>query len=171
MLVVGVDPGVTGALAVLPVTPGCSPADVVVYDIPTVQVKIANSFRPRVDLHGLWVLMQGLAALGPDLVILEDVERGGVRAGNAGGVALGKAAGILEACITALSLPVHLVPPATWKRALRLTSDKGATRREASRLLPGAAWQWSKVKDHNRAEAALLAWYGAVKVLGGASCQ
>lgn len=159
---IGIDPGRTGAISVV----HDAPLRVCVHDIPTVNVKVGGKVRVRMDFHRTWELLQGLAFEGPALVLLEDIERGGVRPGQSGGVVFGKIAGALEAFCVALGLPIHLVPPATWKRELRLTSDKDETRLAASRLFPGFAHLWPLVKHDGRAEAALLAWYGITKVLG-----
>jgi crossover junction endodeoxyribonuclease RuvC len=58
-------------------------------------------------------------------------------------------------------VPTEYVSPQKWKRHFGLTSDKDESRRAASRLLPKSAHLWARVKDDGRAEAALLAIYGA----------
>lgn len=101
---------------------------------------------------------------------MEDIERGGVRPHQSGGVSFGKVAGALEAYAIALALPLHMVPPATWKRTLRLNADKDHTRLAASRLFPAFAHLWARAKDDGRAEAVLLAHYGVTHVLGAKPC-
>ena len=54
-----------------------------------------------------------------------------------------------------------LVPPQVWKRRFNLTSDKDASRARASELLPAHAHLWPLKEHDGRAEAALLALYGA----------
>ena len=53
-----------------------------------------------------------------------------------------------------------------WKRALGVQKSKDAARARASQLLPAAAAQWGLRKHDGRAEAALLALYGARQLHG-----
>jgi hypothetical protein len=65
-------------------------------------------------------------------------------------------------------VPLHLVTPGKWKKHFQLTSDKEQSRELAIRLFPGSAFQFNRKKHHGRAEAALLARYGA-ETIGGAA--
>ena len=56
--------------------------------------------------------------------------------------------------------------PRRWKRALHVPKAKDAARARASQLLPEAAHQWRLRKHDGRAEAALLALYGARQLTG-----
>jgi hypothetical protein len=71
----------------------------------------------------------------------------------------GKVCGQLEGILACLEIPYTLIAPATWKRAMGLTSDKDATRQIASRLLPHLSHLWPLKKDHDKAEAMLLAYH------------
>ena len=73
----------------------------------------------------------------------------------------GKAYGLILGIIAALKIPLTNVPAATWKRALAVPSDKDGARARASQLLPHLADCWKAKGAHGRAEAALLALYGA----------
>jgi hypothetical protein len=55
------------------------------------------------------------------------------------------------------------VDPSAWKKTMHLSTDKNASRALASQYFPDAADQWSRVRDDGRAEAALIAYYGARK--------
>jgi len=58
------------------------------------------------------------------------------------------------------------VLPAKWKRAMGLSSDKELSRIVADAVFPGGGERfWMRKGDDGKAEAALLAWYGA-KVWG-----
>ncbi|MCA3380187.1 MAG: hypothetical protein ING08_08080 [Roseomonas sp.] len=65
--------------------------------------------------------------------------------------------------LSALKVPSTLVAPSKWKPAVGLPtgSDKDASRARASQIWPGAADSFQRKKDDGRAEAALLALYGA----------
>jgi crossover junction endodeoxyribonuclease RuvC len=57
-----------------------------------------------------------------------------------------------------LGLAHTRVCPHVWKHRLGLNSDKEQTRFRAMQLFPGADLR--RKKDHSRAEALLLEWYG-----------
>jgi crossover junction endodeoxyribonuclease RuvC len=60
-----------------------------------------------------------------------------------------------------LGLPVELVVPQTWKAHYSLRgSDKELSRLRCLKLWPDTARHLTRKKDHNRAEAILLARYG-----------
>lgn len=51
------------------------------------------------------------------------------------------------------------VTPQKWKKSLRLDSDKNKSLVLARRLFPYRTYAIEKKKDHNKAEAALIAYY------------
>lgn len=171
MYVLGIDPGVTGALAIVRYTPGHVPT-VDVHDFPKITLTVSRRARERLDNHKLWSLMQVLSAIGPDLAVLEDIESGGQRPNQRGGVTLGACFGAPYMAIVACGLPLHLTLPRDWKTALKVPAGRtdreksDAARTAATRIFPANSHLWPLVKHHNRAEAALLAWYGITKVLG-----
>ena len=62
----------------------------------------------------------------------------------------------------ALGLPLERVRPSAWKMAMGLRGKpKAASRGMATELFPDFADQFRRVKDDGRAEAALIARYGA----------
>jgi len=142
--IMGIDPGISGALALL-----IGDQLEAVLDMPTIMVR----GRARVTAAGV---TNAIVDLNPDLVAIEEV---GVmpRQGIASGFSFGYGAGILEGVCAALSRPVHLVRPNVWKREAGVPADKGAARQMASRLWPDQASLFARVKDDGRAEAALLA--------------
>ncbi len=149
--IMGVDPGLTGAVAFY--FPG---ADVVsVRDMPVA----AGS----VDGASLTAIIQQMA---PEVAIVELV---GAMPGQ--GVSstfkFGCGFGIVQGVITARGVPMHLVAASRWKRALGLDADKEKARALALRLWPARAELFARKKDHGRAEAALLARYGAERIVGG----
>jgi crossover junction endodeoxyribonuclease RuvC len=89
--------------------------------------------------------------------------------GVSGVFAFGKAYGIILGVIAGHSIPLTLVPPVRWKRQMGVTKSKDGCRARASQLLPAAAHQWPLRKHDGRAEAALIALYGARQLQGPAS--
>jgi crossover junction endodeoxyribonuclease RuvC len=152
--ILGVDPGITGAIAFyFPETSG----RVVALDLPIADGEIS---APLVaDL---------IRTYAPSLAIIERVSampgQGVVSMFN-----FGRAYGDVRGVIGALSIPVHFATPQKWKRHFRLSSDKEEARALALRLFPSCADHFKRKKDHGRAEAALIARYGAetLHLIGG----
>lgn len=142
MRILGIDPGArSGAYAVITET------GVIVGDLPTVEdgVNAAELFRIIRDIK-------------PDAAILERVN-----AMPAQGVrsvwVFGQAYGCIKAVLSCAGVSTELVTPAKWKGHYRLgAKDKNAARSLAIQLFPSVSGL-SRVKDHNRAEALLLARY------------
>lgn len=156
VILYGLDPGVTGAIAVLV---NGELRDV--RDLP-VRIEGGGTVKRRVDAAGLAAIVrEWRSQYGPDSETAM-IERVGAMPGQ--GVAsvfsLGHTAGAVEGTLLALGCPVEFVAPAAWKRAAGLGRDKADSRARASLVYPAQAGFWTRAKDHGRAEAALLARYG-----------
>lgn len=69
--------------------------------------------------------------------------------------------GVLVGLIRAQFIPLNEVAPVTWKRAMKVTADKEVSRQAASLRWPTECGRWRFKKDHGRAEACLIAAWGA----------
>ena len=148
--VVGIDPGLSGAIAHM------YDGVIITADMPIFEVIKAKKKQREVDAVQLSTI---IANFNPAMIVLEKVHampgQGVTSMFN-----FGRAFGAVEGVVGALRIPITHVTPQRWKSALRLSSDKGMSRRLATQLFPASADQWTRVKDDGRAEAALLAWYG-----------
>ena len=148
--VVGIDPGLSGAIAHM------YDGVIITADMPIFEVIKAKKKQREVDTVQLATI---IANFNPAMIVLEKVHampgQGVTSMFN-----FGRAFGAVEGVVGALRIPITHVTPQRWKSALRLSSDKGESRRRATQLFPASADQWTRVKDDGRAEAALLAWYG-----------
>jgi crossover junction endodeoxyribonuclease RuvC len=151
-LYLGVDPGLSGAVAAVDARGHVH----LLEDLPTV-TRGNGRVKRELDAAGLAHLLRPIAA---DIKVAV-VEQVGSMPGQ--GVAsvfsLGHSAGVIVGVISALQVPLQLVTPATWKKAMGLGRDKAMSRTVASRMYPST--NLSRVKDHGLAEALLLARYGA----------
>jgi crossover junction endodeoxyribonuclease RuvC len=149
--VLGIDPGFGGALAWLDLG-----GDLHVEDMPTLAVERNGKTKRDLDLAALVELVEQHR---PAFAV---VERVGAMPGQ--GVssmfAFGRGFGSILGVLAALRVPVELVTPATWKRALSVPAGKDGARLRASQLLPAHGGHWRHAKDDGRAEASMLAWYG-----------
>jgi crossover junction endodeoxyribonuclease RuvC len=158
-MILGVDPGLYGAIALY--WPG---QDVLyVHDVPTHSLTVNGKVRHRLDKAGLAVIVR-TAALAAKLAVIEDVHSMPAQ-GVASSFSFGAVTGAIQQCVVDNEIAFRLVAPAVWKRRFGLTADKDAARARASELMPKHAHWWARKKDDGRAEAALLAYYGALYLL------
>src|SRR6202167_5265269 len=93
-----------------------------------------------------------IAQMKPDLAIVELVASQPGQ-GVASVFKFGCGSGMVRGVIAASGVPLHLVTPAKWKRALGLDSDKERSRALALRLWPTRSDLFSRKRDHGRSEA------------------
>lgn len=153
MIVVGVDPGLSGAVA-LYATGGSL---LWVNDMPTFSLSRSGKSKREIDTAAL------ARMIGHQEVAHAFIEQAGSRPGqNVSGVfASGKNYGIVIGILAALHVPTTFVHPRVWKKGLGVPADKDGARSRASQLLPAHAALWARVKDDGRAEASLIALFGA----------
>ncbi|CAB4124946.1 hypothetical protein UFOVP62_45 [uncultured Caudovirales phage] len=159
MRVMGIDPGVSGAMAIIHRAADGALRVESVQDLPTLtELTTSGKARRRVDPVGLAAMVQ---AAGPcDRVIVERLVAGpGVASITA--FSMGASAACIGAVFALAHVTIRLVSPNAWKRGLGAPADKEASRRFACELF-GEDANWKRVKDHNRAEAALIAAFGAM---------
>lgn len=163
MKIMGIDPGYDGAIAIL--ASRDDGFDISVWDLPTYALMVNKKHKRRLDLYAIATWMD-LWSAGVDKVVIENPNalpgQGITSAFNFGGACLA-----LQMAVAAQGLSVRLVPPAVWKHALHLphgekTDKKDASRRLAVHLYPKTSPLLTRKKDHNRAEAILLAHYGTL---------
>lgn len=158
MIVLGIDPGLSGALAAVDTK---APTLLAVHDMPVHKAKRGGKVRRTLDLPELVRIVSLISdAFGAEIAAIEDVHtmpgQGVVSSGQ-----LMEAFGAAKGIAVAVGYRLHLARPSQWKAALGLTSDKALSRRKASLLFPDSARFFARVKDDGRAEAALIAMYGA----------
>lgn len=149
----GIDPGLTGAIAIL------ADGDVdSLIDMPTLQV---GTFR-EVDASLLAAYLRGARQRHAGAYFSACLERVGARPGDGGtsafrfGEGFGKVKSVLEVLAIHYVMPV----PAQWKRYYGLIGkEKDESRLLALTRFPSTAHYLQRKKDHGRAEAALLALY------------
>lgn len=144
---IGIDPGLSGAIAVL-----WADGNLDIMDTPTAVVK--NTRRDYL-VNDMAVLAAGLDGS----VAAIEAARGMPRQSSATTFKQGYGCGLWQGILAARDIPYDVVDPQRWKRALGLPvgADKGASRVLASRLFPAAAGMLTRTKDDGRAEALLLA--------------
>jgi crossover junction endodeoxyribonuclease RuvC len=87
--------------------------------------------------------------------------------GPTGAFAFGRSRGVVEGVLAAAGVPVAFLTPPTWKRAVGIppgtSGGKDASRSEAIRRWPDKAALFARVKDDGKAEAALIGVAGLLR--------
>jgi len=151
----GIDPGLSGAIALY--DPRAQTATV--EDMPTLTVKVGTKKRRQVDIDALarWADIHGSSVIKATIENVHTMPGQGVASSGAFMRAFGNA----EMAFASAFVSREYVSPQKWKKHFGLTSNKDESRRAATRLLPRCAHLWARAKDDGRAEAVLLAIYGA----------
>ena len=143
--IVGIDPGVTGGLAVI-------------HEGRLAGVEPMPVHNSRAD--GM-AIDEMLGEWEPDCVYLEDTQPM-PKNGSIASFSLGLNTGIVIGAVTANAFRLVRVKPQLWKKRMGLTGkDKNASRGLARELFPEFADRFKLVKSDGLAEAALIARYGA----------
>jgi len=144
----GVDPGAHGALALL--------VDGVLTDTthtPVFYVRRGKTDKAEVNGAALAALFREWRL---DIAVIERV--GGIPGQSASAsFNFGRAAGVVEGVLHALGVRVDFVSPPTWRRGLHINPGKDGSRESACRFWPARQSDFARVKDTDRAEAALIA--------------
>lgn len=169
--IAAIDPGATGAIALLDRVTG----QLQVWDMPLAEIDIGNGRHARQKKATSAIGVASiLADCSPDVVWIEDV---GARPGQ-GVVSMftfGRAVGTLEGVCAGLAIPVMHVRPQIWMREFGVVGKGYKTdgsaktpngRKIAAEAYPEYAAMFDRVKDHGRADAALIALYGAKHARG-----
>jgi crossover junction endodeoxyribonuclease RuvC len=153
-MIIGIDPGLSGAVALY------SPArSMQIMDIPTFEITVNGHKRRQVDLHQCYAMLVKLTNVA-DLIVIEE-PHAMPKQGVTSAFSFGHVCGMLQAFVVTTGVPMVLVRPNIWKHFCKVPADKDATRKRASQMFPSFAHNWPLKKHDGRAEAALIAWYGA----------
>lgn len=151
-MILAIDPGLSGAYAVLWPDPARCP-------------QVASMPCIGQDVHPLGILgaIEPLLDGGPLAIVLE-AQQAMPGQGVASTFRIGLNYGLLLGTLMhAASLhpgwSLHIVRAAAWKRAMRLSKDKEQSRQLALLRWPQLAPQLARKKDEARAEALLLGAY------------
>lgn len=146
MLIVGIDPGLTGAWAVL----NADGSFLAVEDLPVIR----DGRLGWIDGDAFASQLRGISD-GAELQATVERVHAMPRNGSQAAFSQGATLGSILATLQLVRARIRLANPGTWKRAMGLSADKGASLDRARLLFPAASLD--RKKDHGRAEALLLA--------------
>lgn len=154
-MTIGVDPGASGAIAIL--RDGVL-ADVV--DMPVVARKAGGQQVEPAMLANRIRWMRGIC-IGANVIAVVEQVSAMPGQGVSSMFRFGESYGVVRGVLGALAIPIVNVSPVLWKKALGLTgADKDVARARAIETWPAACDLFKRKKDVGRADAALIALWG-----------
>ena len=153
MLVIGIDPGITGSI--------CFFEDGKIIDLIDMP-NMADGKKQKKQVNGAQIYNE-------ILLRTKNVEKGNIKVviehvsampgqGVTSMFNFGQSFGVLKGICSAMQLSMHFVRPAKWKRFFNLiNAEKDASRTKAIEIFPYISTQLSRKKDANKADAALIA--------------
>ena len=155
MIIVGIDPGIAGAICFF------SDGKIIdVIDMPTMadgkknkkQVNGRQIFNEISDLKNKYINE-------PVSVVVEQVSampgQGVTSMFN-----FGQSFGVIKGICSAMELPIYYVRPAKWKKYFNLiNSEKDASRTKVIEMFPKISHKLSRKNDNNKADAILIAQF------------
>lgn len=156
MIVIGIDPGTTGAIALL-----CSQSGLLECErVPTVNRGKGKRARNCVEAVAVTATLRdwSRAYRFAGESVCSCMEALSAFPGMTGdtGLRMGYAAGVLEGCVTTLFGRPEFVTPKVWKKHFGLSADKHESVTTVRRLY---SHQVPRVFGHDKAEAVLIAHY------------
>ena len=155
MIIVGIDPGIAGAICFF------SDGKVIdVIDMPT----MAEGKKNKKQVNGRQIYNEIMLIKNKfmDEKISVIVEQVSAMPGQ--GVTsmfnFGQSFGVIKGICSAMQLPIHFVRPAKWKKYFNLiNTSKDASRSRAIEIFPKISEKLKRKKDTNKADAILIASY------------
>lgn len=152
-MIIGIDPGLTGAIAFMVSNKSN------VYDLPTMasgkgKAKVKRQIDPGSLAEIINIEIRTPGQTTAYLERMASMPGQGVQTM----FSLGDTFGSIRAVLAILKIKTEIITSQSWKKYYNLSSDKELCRAKAIELFPGA--ELSRKKDHNRAEALLIANYG-----------
>ena len=153
MLVIGIDPGITGSI--------CFFEDGKIIDLIEMP-NMADGKKQKKQVNGAQIYNE-------ILLRTKNVEKKNIKVviehvsampgqGVTSMFNFGQSFGVLKGVCSAMQLSVHFVRPAKWKKYFNLiNAEKDASRTKAIEIFPYISNQLSRKKDANKADAALIA--------------
>lgn len=151
MIVMSIDPGLSGAIAVFE-----GGALLCVIDTPTHELSRNNKTKRQISAVALAAIFREYK---PAHVIVEKVSAMPGQ-GVTSMFSFGRSFGLIEGILAAFEIPATYVMPSVWTKGIGRGLGKDASRARACELYPQHQKSFARVKDDGRADAVLIgAWF------------
>ena len=155
MLIIGIDPGISGAI--------CFFEDGEVKDIIDMPV-MADGKKNKRQINGPQtyneIYLRTKNFSNKDIFVVVEQVSAMPGQGVTSMFNFGQSFGVIKGICAALSVPIYFVRPSKWKKHFNLIkTNKDASRTKVIEVYPDIASKLHRKKDSNRADAILIALY------------
>ena len=155
MIIIGIDPGVSGAISILE-----NKKVIEVFDMPT----MIDGKKNKKQVNGSQVTNIIKEKLnnnsGQEIIVVVEHVNAMPGQGVTSMFNFGQSFGAIKGIWSALSLPIYFVRPTKWKKHFNLIkTNKDASRTKVIEVYPEISSKLSRKKDSNKADAILIARY------------
>ena len=153
MLIIGIDPGINGAICFFK-----NGTIIELLDMPTMSVGKKN--KSQVNGSQIFNEVQKVTLNENKKEVLAVIEQVSAMPGQ--GVTsmfnFGQSFGVLKGVFSAMQIPMDFVTPVKWKKFFNLiNTNKDSSRTKAIKIFPYISSKLSRKKDANKADAILIA--------------
>ena len=153
MKIIGIDPGLSGAIAVLENNKVLN-----IFDMPVMPEGKKN--KRQLNSAQLVKLLKDNIAKNEEISVVVEQVNAMPGQGVTSMFNFGQTFGAIKGICAAIGLPIFFVRPAKWKKHFELiNSSKDASRTKVIEMYPSLAEKLSKKKDVNKSDAILIARY------------
>ncbi len=153
MKIIGIDPGLSGAIAILKDNKVLK-----IFDIPVMSEGKKN--KKQLNSAQLVNLIKENTINDEDVAVVVEQVNAMPGQGVTSMFNFGQTFGAIKGICAALNLPIFFVRPSKWKKHFELiNSSKDASRTKTIEMYPSLSSQLAKKKDVNKSDAILIARY------------
>ena len=151
--IIGIDPGLSGAIAILQ-----NKKVLAVFDMPVMAEGKKN--KRQLNSAQLVNIIKENILKNEDVAVVVEQVNAMPGQGVTSMFNFGQTFGAIKGVCAALSLPIFFVRPSKWKKHFELiNSSKDASRTKVIEMYPSLSNQLAKKKDVNKSDAILIARY------------
>ena len=151
MKIIGIDPGLSGAIAVMEDNKIKD-----IFDMPVMPEGKKN--KRQLNSAQLVTLIKGNIKSNEEIIVIVEQVNAMPGQGVTSMFNFGQTFGAIKGVCAALELPIFFVRPSKWKKHFELiNSSKDSSRTKAIEMYPKLSNQLAKKKDVNKSDAILIA--------------
>jgi len=153
MIIIGIDPGISGAISILE-----NKKVLEVYDTPTMIDGKKN--KRQINSAQVTNIIKERLKDGKEVIVVVEHVNAMPGQGVTSMFNFGQSFGVIKGICAALGLPIYFVRPSKWKKHFNLIkTNKDASRTKVIEAYPEISSKLHRKKDSNRADAILIALY------------
>ena len=150
MKIIGIDPGLSGAIAILENNKVLN-----IFDIPVMSEGKKN--KRQLNSAQLVKLLKDNISKNEEVSVVVEQVNAMPGQGVTSMFNFGQSFGVLKGIFSAMQIPMDFVSPVKWKKFFNLiNTNKDASRTKAIEIYPYFSSKLSKKKDANKADAILI---------------